>query len=264
MDETLAYFAGFVASDGHLARKKLSIEISVEDIEILNLFKLAFPKASIRTRARTVVLNGHIYKNYKTAVFELCDVKFIKELSSIFSIPIGKKSAIIKFPILTEEYERHFMRGVIDGDGSIGVTKAKRPFISLITTSKDFASGYCDFIHRKLGIQKTTSPNKRDNAYNIMITSDNAQQLVRLLYENSIISLPRKFDKAKNIISWIRPYGRKVAHPKRWSKYDDDVVLNHTNTESTLILNRTLKSIKIRRWRLNLLQSKSLSMNVLS
>ena len=44
---------------------------------------------------------------------------------------------------------------------------------------------------------------------------------------------------------------KKKIPGKKWDKYQDEFILSHSLLESVDYLNRSEKSIKIRRWRLN-------------
>ena len=251
INETTAYLAGFIASDGHMQHKKLEIEINSRDSEILLRLQKEFPKAAIRSRTRTVEWPGHTYIS-NTTIFCIGNVKFIAMLTDKFGIPLGNKSKTVKFPVLDESLEHHYVRGLIDGDGSLGFTATGRPFLSLITCSSDLAAGYCDFLCRRLSIIKTTSPNKRDGAHNIMITCDSARDLAKLLYLDAPISMHRKQEKANKLIAWVRPpQQRKASHPRVWFAEQDAIVLSKTIAEACEILGRTEKSIKMRKWRLS-------------
>ena len=250
MNESLTYFAGLVASDGNIERKRIRIEISERDEDIIYRLKDEFPSGTITHRNREMDVFGSKYSS-NTIKFNLCDVKFIRNFCRDFSIPVGAKSHILHFPKLDEGSERHYMRGYIDGDGSVGFTATNRPFISLITVSSEFAKGYCDFLQRHLGIIKTTSPNTRDKAHNICLPGDKAVPLATLLYKDCSIAMKRKQEAANDIMAWKRPYARTASSPKRWTDEEDAILKTNTNSQAVILLNRPIKSIKIRRWRLN-------------
>jgi len=56
----------------------------------------------------------------------------------------GRKSYSINLP-KSELSEKDYFRGVIDGDGSLGLTSNGYPFVSLVTSSEAFAEAYLNF-----------------------------------------------------------------------------------------------------------------------
>ena len=108
--------------------------------------------------------------------------------------------------------EIDFQRGFIDGDGSIGITSQNIPFISLVTDSDKIKISYLDFLYRTYGLKKKSSRNKRDNAYNIMVTNEVAVQMAKDLYLNSDLYLDRKYKKALELQSWVRTKPKRNTH----------------------------------------------------
>lgn len=130
-----AYLFGFAQTDGHLYeqsrnRGKLRIEIGKQDAEILETFKRLLPfNSSIRYRVRTT----NFGKNYESVIWTVCDKGF-RDCLKDWGFPVGKKSEIIKTPCV-EFSQTDYFRGLIDGDGSLGLTANGFPFVSLVTSS---------------------------------------------------------------------------------------------------------------------------------
>ena len=201
----LAYMIGFIMSDGNLyettrTRGKLSIEIKKQDIEILKeISKLVTCNFSITERTRTT----NFKNNYTTACLRICDLEFRKELKRV-GVHSGKKFNICSTPLVPYS-EIDFWRGIIDGDGSLGITSQSIPFVSLITNSESMAQEYINFLNKHLGKRKTSQRNKRDGNFNIMVTKEDAQKIASLIYYPVCLSLNRKFKKSKEVIIWKRP-----------------------------------------------------------
>lgn len=88
------------------------------------------------------------------------------------NIHCGKKSQTIKY--VQSVFKKHFWRGVIDGDGSLGFTKDGLPFISLVTASEQLRNDYLKYIHPVTGKKFNPQRNVRDGVYNILILKENA------------------------------------------------------------------------------------------
>lgn len=147
--------------------------------------------------------------------------------------------------------KRDYFRGIIDGDGSLGFTASGFPFLSLVTESEYLAKDFIDYIKEVTGKTKTTSRNTRDCVFNIMINKEDAQLLIKEMYYDNCMALNRKYEKAKDILSWTRPKYLKKINSKRWDNCQDKYILNHTIEESIATLNRTKSSIQNRLFRLS-------------
>jgi hypothetical protein len=245
-----SYLIGLLQSDGNnyettRNRGKIVLELSDRDNDIIHKINQEMSNTKISKRIR----NTNFKENYKSISLSIFDIKLRNDLKKY--IPIGNKSKIIYKP--DNVIEKDYWRGIIDGDGSLGITKNNIPFISLVTKSNLLANSYIEYIKNIVGVEKSTTPNKRDNIYNIMLTNENAQILIKELYYDNCFGIDRKINKAIEILLWKRPNERiKVTWKKtKWTKYEDDFIITHTLEESMKDLNRTEKSIKIRLYRLN-------------
>lgn len=251
-----AYLFGFIQSDGHLSldtrhphKGKLQIELSARDSELLAKIQEIIPvKTTITSRVRvTNFSKGEMVQTFTLLAY---DMKFRQELEFL-GVPRGKKSKEIA-PPLSNFSEGDYYRGIIDGDGSLGLTSKNYPFVSLVTASDPLKEGYLGFIKKVTGEDLQVTRNKRDGVYNIMVTREASQTLTKALYYEGCISLDRKKNKAEDVLRWERPmYTPKISYTrKRWTREEDAVVMKFSPEESSLKLNRTLKSVSTRKWRL--------------
>lgn len=251
-----AYLFGFIQADGHLYQNpklpnkgKLQIELSARDVDILQKFNAIIPvKTSIKSRVRTTNFsNGELKQTYTMTA---CDMAFRQELEAL-GIPHGRKSNTIAPPAVPFS-EADYYRGIIDGDGSLGITAGNLPFVSLVTTSDQLMSGYLSFIKKSTGCTITANRNKRDGVYNIMITREGAQALAKVLYYEGCLALDRKIHKSVEVTGWVRPENslKREFEMKKWSKEEDTYILLHPLNDSCHVLKRTPQSISMRLWRL--------------
>ena len=127
----IAYFIGLAQTDGSMYRGKggkgkFSLELSSRDGEIMHSLRLVLPKNYLYERTRTTNFGS----DYKSIVLCVFSAEFREWLSEF--VPYGHKSSIIE-PLQTI-YENDYVRGLIDGDGSLGFTKFNYPFVSLNRT----------------------------------------------------------------------------------------------------------------------------------
>ncbi|MDX2043446.1 MAG: LAGLIDADG family homing endonuclease [Acidobacteriota bacterium] len=246
-----AYLFGFVQADGHLRRIKgnkgaLSVELSSQDRWLLERFAQLVPVySSITTRQRKT----NFKDEYESAVWTVYDFAFRQTLLAL-GMPEGRKSSIVAPPRL-EFSKPDYYRGLIDADGALGLTANGFPFLTLTTRSEVMANGYLDFVEKIIGKAKTSSRNLRDQVFNIAVFKEDAQKLVATMYYKGCLALPRKKEKAKQIVRWVRPMEmKKIENRKQWTPEEDGFVMNHSIKESALALERSEKSVNLRRWRL--------------
>jgi hypothetical protein len=96
------------------------------------------------------------------------------------------------------------------------------------------------------------APNQRDRVYNILIMKEDAQVVASTLYYDGCLALMRKRRSAQEVQQWQRPDSmRKIDFTRKsWTPNEDEYILSHTIEESAENLGRTLKSVKVRLWRL--------------
>jgi len=246
-----SYFLGFAQTDGSLSkssrnRGKLQIEVGAKDLHILKSFKELFSTvySSIKKRNR----NTNFKKNHISFVFVISGKEFREEINKL-GVPYDKKSEIIAPPTFIFS-ERDYIRGLIDGDGSIGIRLGKYPFISFTVKSEKLKDYLIDIIEKITGERKKLNRNKRDNIYNIMLNREKAQRFAKCLYYPGCLALNRKLKDVKEILKWKRSKSLKKIFRNEWHDWEDEYILNHTIKESCKYLKRTEMSIKMRKWRL--------------
>jgi hypothetical protein len=198
--EQLSYIIGFLHSDGHLYettrnRGKISIELNIRDMDIL-LKLQSLIGGKLRKRKRTTNF-GYIH----SCILEVHSLETRSKLKKSGLI-VGSKCERVFIP--EKLSVRHYLRGFVDGDGSIGFTGNEEPFISIVTKSETLKNQILDLFQRRFHTIKKLSRNKRDNIYNIIIKNENALKFGKLLYYKSSLYLNRKYKSYTKISKWIR------------------------------------------------------------
>ena len=245
-----AYMFGFLQCDGHLSqntrnRGKLSVELSAVDRSLLERFRdlVPFP-SSITTRTRRT----NFSEQHTSVVWTVCYLEFRRELIAL-GLPVGKKSQVVHPPSV-EFSIVDYLRGLVDADGSVGLTSTGIPFVGFTTISdalKDFFLRSCPPGGRQ---RRVVSRNKRDDAFNVMVMREAAVELATTLYYEACLALPRKAEAAHRVQSWRRPSGMRKVSSKRWTAEEDRIALERTVAEAVRLLGRTPSSVTMRRWRL--------------
>ncbi|MGV9412047.1 hypothetical protein ACWDOP_19210 [Nocardia sp. NPDC003693] len=246
----LSYMVGLLQTDGThsgstTGKGKISIELAERDADILLQLQRLLPCHSlISTRIR----DTNFKQGYASRVLEFCAQDVRKEFER-FGVPTGKKSKIIGPP--TETFSRSdYLRGVLDGDGSIGFTAKGFPFISLVTASPAMAKHFCDEIAGVSGVRRSAKPNKRDSVPNIMVANLAAVRLADWCYPVGALSIARKYAAARAVSEWLAPHQRFGHTMRHWTPEEDELLGHHTIKEAAALLGRTEQSVNLRRWRL--------------
>jgi hypothetical protein len=247
-----AYFFGFAQTDGHLSqntrnRGRLSIELQEKDSLLLEKCQGIFSCfSSIKKRTR----NTNFKKEYSSVTLNIFDLEFRKEIEQL-GLPVGSKSGTVKPPTVLFS-EKDYWRGVIDGDGSLGITKTGRYFISLVTQSDELKEGFINYCFELTGLTKSLKRNARDNIYNIMYCDESAQQIVKELYYDGCLCLDRKLEKSKDVLNWVRDPNCKKAtsNKKQWDTKQDQILLSNPIEKAAELLDRNINSCEMRLYRL--------------
>lgn len=116
--EKKAYWAGFILADGCLRKTKngsfeLKINLSLKDIELLNLFKE-------HIGSKHIIKISNIYSKKTKKIYKKCSLTIVRKKIVNDLVKNGiylEKAKKIRIPKLNKENMRHFIRGLFDGDG---------------------------------------------------------------------------------------------------------------------------------------------------
>ena len=101
------------------------------------------------------------------------------------------------------EDNKHFWRGVLDGDGHIKNKDGKDSDRVIVTGSYDLMRQFKDFIERNIA-DSVARLKQYNNYYRLFTYSYTARMLVKLLYADCHIALDRKLAKALRMFSYIQ------------------------------------------------------------
>jgi len=195
--EASAYWIGFLFADGHVGTvegykmsPRIALELKNADIEHVEAFK-KFLGASHKTLVRK--------REYgMVASITVSSKKIAQRLAEFGLLGGDKRNQTIK----QLENNRHFWRGVVDGDGSLGFDGdnfrinlcGHRP---LLTQFQTYARA-----HVPAKGKKPLANLQRDGSiWKIALGNSRAEHLSRLLYSDCSLALPRKLRIAERIIA---------------------------------------------------------------
>lgn len=203
--EDKAYMLGFIYADGNNLFKlnRIALKLSIVDKEILVKFSnIMFGEEILKYEKR---------QNKQGKEFEYVVLNYFSKHMSQHLATLGVvecKSHKITFPEwLDKSLYRHFIRGLIDGDGWIYLPKLEdnrnSPNVGLICTRKmnDFLKEYFD---KELGLKSyLVKAHKQDMDVMCEIRIKNYHQckiFLDWLYKDANIYLQRKYDLYQNFL----------------------------------------------------------------
>lgn len=195
------YFIGIVSADGYIVNGKndKGVELCHNHADVLLLESLRdriSPDRPIRHKP---------HKNHDSSAYR---VKFNgKEIFDFLSnyMPISNKSYALTYPVnIPKEYLHHYLRGYIDGDGTIGVAKnqqtvnGKRKYYYVtrlrVLGTEAFLKGLTEAIQEALGIKPVKVSKKgKERVYEIQYSGKHANSILDFIYSDLTLLLDRKF-----------------------------------------------------------------------
>lgn len=198
-----AYWLGFLYADAYVGKDGKSFELGLQALDASHVEKF---KKFLR-------YTGKVYITTVRARLVFRNKEICSDLSRLGCYP--NKSLTLKFPTLEQvpaHLIRHFIRGYVDGDGSISVTKCKMPTLQLIGT-KEFLDSLLEYFLLLGAETKLFRVNEKVNTFRLQFCCKNAINILDWLYHDSKIFLDRKktrYTKLKKYSKLKRKEKRKV------------------------------------------------------
>jgi hypothetical protein len=193
IDENRAYWLGFLIADGYNSGKLIRVDI--QDYGHLEKFRdEIYPNRDMPIRIKINPINGK-----KIYYIVIQNPIFVKNCNSF---GVVRKSLIVEYPDIPENFDRHFIRGIFDGDGCLTyhMSGNYRRYTFSIVGSMNLMMSIKSKIEKigiYVGFRKTKSIYEIHVRGNRQIIS-----LLNYLYDDSVISLDRKFLKYDDMIKW--------------------------------------------------------------
>lgn len=190
----MAYVLGYWWADGYMRVKRSTtahiLEFSSVDCEHLLLIGAT---VGGKFDYRRIKAQNECYG------IEFCSKEMYYDLLALGGRP--NKSNVIGFPSVPAEYLVHFVRGFVDGDGTLA-WNGDRPILQIYSGSKQLLERMAAAIEEQTGIP---APNVIANRslWNIKWSTIRAKCLAAWLYvENPGLALDRKAAVAANFLAW--------------------------------------------------------------
>lgn len=195
--EEKAYWLGFLAADGNICKRTIKINLNIRDKEHL----IKFSKA-IKSNLMIKEIPGTGYgEGTIIASLEINSIKMVNDLIRQGVIP--NKSLILKPPTLPECLVRHWIRGYLDGDGSI-IPKLANGNAQLSFVGTKEVLRWIEYNLTHENTHTLYSRNKKDikNTYQLSFGGTiSIINYIDYLYKNATIFLDRKYQKVLELKS---------------------------------------------------------------
>jgi len=192
-----AYWLGALTADGSINGNRTTLTAKHGDIGWLEQFK------------RALAYDGPIYtspsKGYTTNLMSRLSFtsKHIRQILQSYGFDHNKTCSAHFCEFVPEEMKRHYIRGLVDGDGSLMYyEKTDAWVISLVGTSA-LVTGVANHLSLVLNLGIKVRPHKM--IYAIYIGGiDNTKKVISYLYKNSTYHLERKKERSEMCLQRVR------------------------------------------------------------
>jgi intein-encoded DNA endonuclease-like protein len=186
-----AYLLGFWAADGFRIKNSVGISLTERDKDILIKMR------EILSTSERPFARG---KNDKCLTLRIGNEHLAKRLDELGIVE--RKTFSVRAPLKEiKSYNRHYIRGVLDGDGWITQRKDKQWRIGIVSGSSDFIDDLCWIIEGELKIKPLTY--QRGNVRDLIIgRKDDIYKFLNWIYEDAELFLKRKYKKYQEFLDW--------------------------------------------------------------
>jgi hypothetical protein len=190
----MAYVLGYWWADGCM---RIKSNTGAHEIEIASN-----DRDHLETIAQTIGGNFDLRKvSVHSSCYKIifCSKEMYRDLKTLGGTP--RKSMTIGFPEVPTALLPHFVRGVVDGDGTLS-WNAGKPILQVYSGSRQFLNGLIAAVERGTGIPAPAPQKNRDN-WTVKWSTVRAKCLAAWLYTNNPgLALDRKASIAAQFIRW--------------------------------------------------------------
>jgi len=196
-----AYAIGLITTDGCLSRDGRHIDFTSKDKELVLKFRECL---GVANKIGIKFRGNDNYQKTKCFRIQLGDINFYEFLVSIGLKPA--KSKTLSDLNVPDKYFGDFLRGCIDGDGSIGTFKHPESIhpqlrIRLYSASPKFLGWIKNKISKNSDLKGGWIEEAgRCRVCKLVFAKDDSVKLLKLIYNNSICHLTRKYQIAEKFL----------------------------------------------------------------
>ena len=199
--EEKAYFLGLLLTDGSIIpdtkkqrQDNISLELVETDVEILEKFK-----QELRSNS-SLYYNKRKNRDKGTYTFSIRSNQMSQDLSKYGIVP-NKTYLTNHLPILPQDLTSHFIRGIIDGDGSLYFS-GNTWHCGITSYSETLLEELQEIISSRIGKKnklKIYNAEKK-GVHRLTYAQADTKKIVEMCYKNNNISIARKNMLANRIL----------------------------------------------------------------
>ncbi|MEG9298047.1 helix-turn-helix domain-containing protein [Mangrovibacillus sp. Mu-81] len=204
-NEKKAYWLGFIAADGHIKKNTLVLKLKREDTDHLAKLNQNLKASYGIFDSETEIDFGKGIKTYQQSTIYVNSLKICSDLNKHLGLLGLKKDESktykLKFPYwLPEHLYVHFIRGLLDGDGSIQEYGDKYDFKVIFYGTKSICEGIKKIIKKSCDVSDIKLLNKQGHLYEVKWGGrKQTLKVLGWLYDGATIYLTRKYLQYKKI-----------------------------------------------------------------
>ena len=188
-----AYWVGFLFADGSVSKerqpKRVSVRVSERDRE--HLVKLRAFLRSTHTIGTEPAGNYGGYRSRPSVRFSVSSAQLAERI-----LCLGRYDGPINATLVES---RDFWRGVVDGDGSLGILATGYAYFGLVGSRRLLEAFLLFLRSNDLDAKMTIRPDK--TIFQIATAGYTAERIVCFLYDNTDVALDRKAAAATEILA---------------------------------------------------------------
>ena len=195
----LAYFLGFLASDGYIRKdnNEIGIGLSAVDKQQLEQFRSVIGGREI---------NAYTTNEGFSVVKWVFTSQKVKEELKKYSIIPQKTFKLLPPTKLERKYWIDYIRGYFDGDGSVNyLTSNKALRWQICSATPEILYWIIDFLYEEYNIPKVSvlTAQRKEKLYYFQYSTNATKEIYKILYTKDSWFLQRKKDKFEEILKKI-------------------------------------------------------------
>lgn len=200
-NEYNSYWLGFLSADGYISKygnsKRIGLSLACEDIKHLEKFR----------RDLSVETPIHIYQSCGFSTKPYCRILLSSPVMYDRLVELGftnhKSENLVPVMFNDLELTRHYIRGLMDGDGCIAYNSIKQRYSCRIVGVKSILDYIASYV-QSIGMHTTMHYYKRREhqvcwQYDITGSNIASKKFLDSLYRNANIYLDRKYQRYQDL-----------------------------------------------------------------
>lgn len=204
--EEKAYILGFITGDGLVGDKsnknRIAVGLKKDDVSLLEKIKKILK--SNHKLFLTKQFDKRTNKTYERRTLSFTSAKMRQDLNNFHLYERKSTSGIYVFPELPKDLISHYLRGLVDSDGTISFTKKTNCWSVGMSGNYKICEAFSNKIFEKLKIEKRAISKDGSIFRTTYYAKENVKTILSFLYDDASIFLERKLktsQKARNHIS---------------------------------------------------------------